>query len=127
MFKYMDGVCHWWDESETRDKAYLVSFDLSNEVFFKTSIPSNMDDDTDIDIGIDTRIVFRYLLVLNGSIGWITNYHETATFHISILGEVRVKDLWTKLFVVGLLSCVDHLMGVGKNNDIFFPEKMMMN
>jgi len=47
---YADGVCHWWGESETHDEVYLVSFDLSNEVFVKTLIPSNMDD-------IDSRVV----------------------------------------------------------------------
>ncbi|XP_058744979.1 F-box/kelch-repeat protein At3g06240-like [Vicia villosa] len=120
---YVDGVCHWWgesesdseSESETCDEVYLASFDLSNEVFVKTSIPSNMDD-TDTDIGI------RCLVVLNGAIGWITNYHEATTFHISILGEVGVKESWTKLFVVGPLSCVEHLIGVGKKDDIFFKK-----
>ncbi|XP_058744980.1 F-box only protein 8-like [Vicia villosa] len=117
---YMDGVCHWWSESEIGNEVYLVSFDLRNEVFVKTFIPSNMDD-ADIDIGIDTRIVFRDVVVLNGAIGWISNYNKAApTFHISILGEVGVKESWTKLFTVGPLSCVEYVIGVGKNGDIFF-------
>ncbi|XP_058744983.1 F-box protein CPR1-like [Vicia villosa] len=119
---YMDGVCHWWteSESETCDEVYLVSFDLSNEVFVKTSIPSNMDD-AGIDIGNDTRIVYRFLMVLKGSICWISNYKEEApTFHISVLGEVGVKESWTKLFTVGPLSCIDYPIGIGKKGDIFF-------
>ena len=39
---YMDGMCHWLGRDETNiDNVYLVSFDLSNEVFFLTSILFN--------------------------------------------------------------------------------------
>lgn len=113
---YADGVCHSWGESETRDEVYLVSFDLSNEVFVKTLIPSTMDD-------IDSRVVFRHLNVLNGSIGCILNYANTGTFHILILGEIGVKESWTKLFIVGPLSCVDHPIGIGKKGDISFRKE----
>jgi len=91
-----------------------------NEVFVKTSIPSNM---VDIDIAFNTRLVFRHLNVLNGSIGWISNYAGTTTFHISVLGEVGVKESWTKLFIVGPLSCVEHPIGVGMKGNIFFIKK----
>jgi len=113
---YMDGVCHWWGKCETSDEVYLVSFDLYTEVFVKTLIPSNMND-------IDSRQVFRHLNVLNGSIGFISNYVESATFHISILGEVGLKESWIKLFIVDPLTCVEHPIGVGKNGDIFFRKK----
>ncbi|KAK2378242.1 F-box/kelch-repeat protein [Trifolium repens] len=113
---YTNGVCHWWGEdlSEIGDEVYLVSFDLNNETFVKTSIPSNMDH---ID---DSIIVFRHLNMLNGSIGFILNYAETGTFHISILGEVGIKESWIKLFIVGPLSRVEHPIGIGKKGDIFF-------
>jgi hypothetical protein len=116
----MDEMCHWWGQSVTRDEVYLVSFDLSSEVFVKTYIPSIMDD-------VDSEPMFRHLDVLNGSIGWILNYTETATLHISILGEVGVTESLTKLFIVGLLDCVEHPIGVGKKGDIFFRRKKMMN
>lgn len=112
---YMDGVCHWWSES---DEVYLVSFELINEVFVKTPIPSNMDDND-----IDSRILFRHLNVLNGSIVWISNYAVTGTFHISILGEVGVKESWTKLFIVGPLPDIEYPIGIGKKGDIFFRKK----
>ena len=119
---YTDGVCHWWiiSESETCDEVYLVSFNLSDEVFTKTYTPSNMDD-TGIDISNDTRVVFRHLMLLNGSICWISNYNElTTTFHISILGEVGVKESRTKLFMVGPLSYIEYPIGVGKKGNIIF-------
>ncbi|GAU36292.1 hypothetical protein TSUD_255460 [Trifolium subterraneum] len=115
---YTDGVCHWWgkDTSEIGDEVYLVSFDLNNETFVKTSMPSNMDD-------IDSEVVYRHLSMLNGSIGFITNYAETGTFHISILGEVGITESWIKLFVVSLGPCVYHPIGNGKKGDMFFRRK----
>ncbi|KAK2432106.1 F-box/kelch-repeat protein [Trifolium repens] len=115
---YTDGVCHWWgeDESEIGDEVYLVSLDLNNETFVKTSIPSNMD-------YIDSAIMFRHLNILNGSIAFISNYAEMGTFHISILGEVGIKESWIKLFIVGPLSYVEHPIGIGKKGDIFFRKK----
>ncbi|RDX86328.1 F-box/kelch-repeat protein, partial [Mucuna pruriens] len=94
---YLDGVCHWWDESEIphHDKACLVSFDMSNE---------------------------RQLTVLNESIALISNYAEISTFQVSILGEVGVKESWIKLFIVGPLSYVDHPIGVGKKSIFFIKE-----
>ncbi|XP_058746688.1 putative F-box protein At3g16210 [Vicia villosa] len=118
---YMDGVCHWWASDtedvvyEINDEVYLVSFDLSCEIFVKTYIPSNMDD---ID-GTGTRMI-RGLVVLNGTISCISYYLKATTFHISILGEIGVKESWTKLFTVGPLSCVEHPIGIGKKGDIFF-------
>jgi F-box interacting protein len=115
---YMDGACHWWGEGETPNEVHLVSFFLSNDVFKKTSIPSNMDS------GIDhTRVMFRHLDVLNGSIAWISNYAYASTFHISILGVIGVKESWTKLFIVQPPSFVEHPIGVGKNCGIFFRKK----
>ena len=44
------------------------------------------------------------------------------TFNISILSELTVKESWTKLFIVGPLSCVERPFGVGKDK-IFFAKK----
>ncbi|PNY10138.1 F-box protein, partial [Trifolium pratense] len=114
---YMDGACHWWGEGETPNEVHLVSFFLSNDVYEKTSIPTNMDG------GTDTRVMFRHLDVLNGSIAWISNYAQANTFHISILGEIGVKESWTKLFIVEPSSFVEHPIGMGKNGSIFFRKK----
>ncbi|RHN62782.1 hypothetical protein MtrunA17_Chr4g0051131 [Medicago truncatula] len=54
---YMDEVCHWLceDDYESSEKhnspsgPCLVSFYLSNEVFFVTPIPSDLDDCFDIE------------------------------------------------------------------------------
>ena len=90
-----------------------MSFDLSNESFTTTPIISN----------IDSRLYIRKWAVLNGFIVWITNYEKTNTFHISILGKVGVKESCIKLMIIGSLSFVEHHIGVGKNDDIFFRKE----
>jgi molecular chaperone HtpG len=114
---YMNGVCHWLGKSERDiDNFYLVSFDLGNEGFFLTSIPSIM-----YNI-IDFELVNTHLLLLNESIALIYKDIETATFHISILGEIGVRESWTKLFIIGPFPGLGNPIGVGKNGDIFFTK-----
>jgi molecular chaperone HtpG len=112
---YMDGMCHWWDnvEKDSSDETYFVSFDVSNEVFFTTPMPSQ------VDYTFDLRLVKRQLMMLNGSIALISYSGETATLHVSILGEIVVKESWTKLFIVGPVPHVHCPIGAGKNGDIF--------
>jgi F-box interacting protein len=115
---YMNGVCHWLGKSERDiDNFYLVSFDLGNEGFFLTSIPSIM-----YNI-IDFELVNTHLLLLNESIALIYKDVETTTFHISILGEIGVRESWTKLFIIGPFPGLGNPIGVGKNGDIFFAKE----
>ncbi|AES87534.1 putative F-box domain-containing protein [Medicago truncatula] len=110
---YMDGVCHWlWEEDEdSQDGRWLVSFYLSNEVFFITPIPSYLDD--------CFKALWINLVVLNGSVSLISYHKETNNFQISILGEYGIKESWTKLFNVGSLSCIERPIGVGMKGEIF--------
>ncbi|KAK2399405.1 hypothetical protein QL285_049222 [Trifolium repens] len=115
---YMDGVSHWWwDKSET--KIYLVSFDFIKESFITTPISSYGSDPFDFN---STRR--RLLTILNGSIAFIVNYKEIeATFHISILGELGIKESWIKLFIVGPLPCLEYPIGGGKKGNILIRKK----
>jgi molecular chaperone HtpG len=113
---YMDGVYHWWDNSETHTD--LVSFDFSSKSSFTTPVPSYMDDNSDRSIK-----VCRQLVILNGYIALILNYTDTSTFHISILGELGVKESWTKLFIIGPLPCLEYPVGAGKKGKILFRRK----
>jgi len=115
---YTNGVCHWLGQRKTDiDKNYLVSFDLGNEVFFMTSMPSYMDD------SIDSKLEDTHLMLLNESIALISNDAEINTFHISILGEIGGKESWTKLFIIRPLICLGLPIGVGNNGDIFFVKE----
>lgn len=115
---YIDGVCHWWNKDETQ--SYVVSFDFSREFVVKTFTPSHVDDKL---AGLSSCMVSRKLMILNGSIAFISNYLKISTFHISILGEVGVKESWIKLFVVGRLPCLKYFVGAGKNDKMLFTRK----
>ncbi|AES98943.1 putative F-box associated interaction domain-containing protein [Medicago truncatula] len=114
---YTDGICHWL--SRNNAQYYMVSFDLSNHVFFTTFTPLEIP--TDIDPNLDFGDVMKQLVMLNGSIALISWYEYTATFHISVLGELGVSESWTKLFIIGPLSdLLTYPIGAGSNGDIFF-------
>ncbi|TKY47858.1 F-box protein interaction domain protein [Spatholobus suberectus] len=73
-----------------------------------------------MDDRLDFELVLRKMVVLNESITLISNYTKTNTFHLSILGELGVKESWIKLFFVAPFPCVLHPIGAGINGDIFF-------
>jgi hypothetical protein len=114
---YMDGLSHWVTRSGIHEEPYLLSFNWSNEIFLTTPIPSDTQE------SVNSIIRRRYLLLLNGSIALIFNHKETATFQISILGEVGVKESWTKMFIIGPLICLDSFSGAGKKGDMLFKNK----
>ncbi|KEH26872.1 F-box protein interaction domain protein [Medicago truncatula] len=131
---YMDGVCHWlcqkdygyWKKHNISFQPSLVSFYLSNEVFFITPIPSDVD--VCFDVETNWRNFFkgtnwRNLAVLNGTIALFSYHEKKTTFQISILGEIGMKESWTKLFTMGPLPCVDRPIGVGMKGEIFFIRK----
>jgi molecular chaperone HtpG len=117
---YMDGVCHWLCEDHYESDPFrpcLVSFYLSNEVFFITPIPSDIDDCFDVGGS------WINLAVLNGSITLISFHVDTTTFYISILGEIGIKESWTRLFNIGPLPYIRRPIGVGTKGEIFFTRK----
>jgi molecular chaperone HtpG len=126
----MDGVCHWLCEEDSEedseedcedfedyDYKCLVSFYLSNEKFFVTPLPSDVDD------CFDTNASWINLAVLNESITLVSYHKKTTTFHISILNEFGTKESWTKLLIVGPFPCVRHPMKMGMKGEIFFERK----
>ncbi|KAI5441518.1 F-box only protein 8 [Lathyrus oleraceus] len=115
---HVNGVCHWCDEPED----CLVSFDLTNDAFFRTPLPSRLDGNFGL-LLVDKRFV-----ALNGSVAFISTWetscaNKLTTFHISVLAELGRKESWTKLFIVGPLPCIYHPIGAGNKGDIFFLSK----
>lgn len=110
---YMDGMCHWWYIKHDYDtniyELLLVSFDLCNEVFLTMPVLVDTVEPSDI----------YHLTSLNGAISFIT-YDKTTTFHITILGELGVKESWTKVFIVKPIPYFERIIGVGKKGVIFF-------
>ncbi|XP_058754870.1 F-box/kelch-repeat protein At3g06240-like [Vicia villosa] len=114
----VDGLSHWMCKSVTHNEKYLLSFDWSNEVFITTPMPSYIEDKN-----LDYCLVPKELVLLNGSIALILHFLETTTFHILVLGELRVKESWTKMFIVGPISFHMYPIGAGRNGDMVFCKK----
>jgi len=94
-------------------KKCVVSFDLSNEIFFIIPLPLE-----NVCNGFAVN-----LAMLNVYVAIISNYKETMTFQISILGEIGVKESWIKLIKVKPFSWIGHPIGIGKNGIIFFKKE----
>ncbi|CAK8563203.1 unnamed protein product [Lathyrus sativus] len=115
---YVDGLSHWMCESVTQNETYMLSFDWSNECFITTHIDDNF----------DFHLVPRHLVLLNGSIALILNLPKTTTFHILVLGELGVKESWTKMFIVDAIPFPvypigAYPIGAGRNGDMVFRKK----
>jgi molecular chaperone HtpG len=106
---YFNGMCHWFGDSEGETFS-VVSFNLSNEVFFTTPV--------DWLAGSISS-----LTVLNGYIALLTDCYDTMSVSISILGEIGVKESWTKLFEFGPLSSLERSLEVGKKGKILLSQK----
>jgi molecular chaperone HtpG len=86
-------------------------------VSFITPIPSDIDD------CFDVKASWINLAVLNGSITLISFHVDTTTCYISILGEIGIKESWTRLFNIGPLPYIRRPIGVGTKGEIFFTRK----
>jgi len=115
---YFEGICHWLNVFGDTPENYLVSFDLSNEECYTTLTP--LDIPLELYENFDFYLVFKHLLLLNGRIALISNYHQTTTFYISILGEIGKKETWTKLWTVGPLPGLSFPIGTWNTSNILF-------
>ncbi|WJX64730.1 hypothetical protein P8452_49471 [Trifolium repens] len=109
---YTNGMCHWVCEYYEGRELFvesLVSFDLNKEIVSITSVPSC--------IGLH----WPKLTLLNGSIALVSSPKKAAPFHISILGEIGVKESWIKLFIVEQ-PCVGFPIGMGTKGKIFIDK-----
>ncbi|GAU17630.1 hypothetical protein TSUD_255050 [Trifolium subterraneum] len=123
---YTNGVCHWWGITDhcpniEDNREYLLSFNFSNELMVTTPSPSYL----------DVRLrgssfefsVHRCLVLLNESIALISTDLEMATVDISILGELGVRESWTKLLTVTSLPSIEYPIGVGNlSNTVLFKK-----
>jgi molecular chaperone HtpG len=93
---YSNGVCHWLEIADDNDNfdIVVVSFHLSNEMCIVTPFPSLE----------DMNFTFNnvYLDVLNGSVALMINHDRS--LHISVLGELGVKESWVRLVDTGPLT-----------------------
>lgn len=103
-------LCHWLGFASE-----MLSFDFSSEKFIETDLPSDSD--------VMYKWIQMDLFKLNESVAFTCSYDNMNSFHIWILGELDVKESWTKLYIVGPLTCVRCPLRVAKKNDIFFVKE----
>lgn len=117
---YSNGFYHCLVAVENEE--VLLSFDMSNEVFITTQFP----DDSGLG-GISMTYYFsNSFMEINGSVGGIVDHDYLAIdkcYDVWVLGEVGVKESWSKLYTVGPISNVDGPVGVGCHGEIFFTDK----
>jgi F-box interacting protein len=118
---YTNGICHWWARTNFNPNVdveeCLVSFNFSTELLFTTPMPSYLD------LSRSFKMVDRELVLLNESIALIATYKEIATIHISILGELGIRESWIKLFTITCLPFIEYPIGVGNLTNIVFFKK----
>ncbi|XP_059436781.1 F-box/kelch-repeat protein At3g06240-like [Corylus avellana] len=113
---YITGMGSWLayvDYVNQRD-LFVLSFDMSNEVFLKTPLPDNVNG--------------QALLVLNESIAMVAfkpvddNWREIG-FDIWLLLKVGVKDSWNRLFTIGpSIARIHQPLGFWKNDTMFLTK-----
>jgi len=113
---YFEGMCHWLGYPYELAEAYLVSFDLSNEVFIITKTPLDIPEEIFYNSQADYK--WRHLLILNGSIAFMLNFERT--IYLYILVEVGKKETWTKLHVFGPIPCIAYPIGTWNMGNILF-------
>jgi len=107
----LNGLCHWLTQGPD-----MVSFDFRKETFITTTLPSNSD--------IMNECIPINLVELNNSLSLITSYDREPYFDVWVLGELGVKESWTKFFVVGPLDYdIISSISVGDKNWIFFRDE----
>lgn len=112
---YMDGLSHNLGRDERDDESCLISFDWSNEVFVTTPLF------LDIDNFYLHYKTWTKIVLINGSIASITNFEDM--LHISILGELGVKESWIKILIIGPFHYLDYPIGAGKKGDMMFRKR----
>ncbi|RHN78724.1 putative F-box domain, galactose oxidase/kelch, beta-propeller, F-box associated interaction [Medicago truncatula] len=105
---YLNGMCHWFGLSDGKTFS-VVSYNLSNEMFFTTPVDCHARS-------------FSNLMVLNGYIALTTKCYDDKFFNISVLGEIGVKESWTKLFEFGSMPWIDLSLDVWMKGKIFLSQ-----
>jgi F-box interacting protein len=112
---YTTGMVSWLVYVNVNDPDFFVlSFDMSDEVFLKTPLPDNVNGQS--------------LFVLNESIAMVASRivdekWSELRYDIWLLLKVGVKDSWNRLFTIGPSIAKNHLpLGFWKNDTMFLTK-----
>ncbi|KAG7968444.1 hypothetical protein I3843_08G154800 [Carya illinoinensis] len=111
------NYCGFGNAIRFGDCEYILSFDMSKEVFLRTP----MTDKRVIGSGLYN---WRDLFLLNESVALsVRNSDEEQSdfcFHIWLLGEFGVEESWRKIYTLGPLTGFDTVLGFWKDDALFF-------
>ncbi|KAH7545066.1 hypothetical protein FEM48_Zijuj01G0053800 [Ziziphus jujuba var. spinosa] len=131
---YADGFCHWPGFSRLvspNGRDVIVSFDVTNEVILTTPFPDDIIPTYSYQFPYYYYLHCPYPLLLNDSLALVVNQHghwnrddnrTTSCFDIWELGEYGNKDSWTKLFTIGPLHGIQHVLGFWSETKIFLAQ-----
>ena len=120
---YTDGYFHWW-AAVANEGELLLSFDMSNEVFITTPFP-----DGHFGKNYETSSYLHFFMEVNGSVSGLFCHNDFVTdkcYDVWVLGELGVKNSWTKLLTIGPISVYIPL-GVGSNGEFFFLKEVFFS
>jgi F-box interacting protein len=114
---YVNGVDHWW-ASDTNDtgkvsRPFLLSFDMSTEVFQKVLLPP-----------IEASLIEDFA-VINDSVALILRRYDEFdySFDIWVLNESGVERTWTKLLTIGRIpSCLSDLIQLREDGSVVLKD-----
>jgi len=117
----LNEFCHMLGPSDD-----IVSFDFINEIFSTTPLPlDGSSNKSSFALGFSFPCFYalprleKYLVLIHGSIAYISHIEVSCFYDIWILGELGVKESWIKLFVVGPAPCIMRPFGVGIKSFVF--------
>ncbi|XP_075657611.1 F-box/kelch-repeat protein At3g06240-like [Castanea sativa] len=112
---YTKGMFSWYGYYRDDWLPCILSFDMSNELFLRTTIP----DDSAVGYCNDN---WRSFFVLNELVSLVILIEDMerseSCIHIWSLLEFGVRDSWTKLFTIGPLMRIDRSFGFLQNNSM---------
>ncbi|RHN41305.1 putative F-box domain, galactose oxidase/kelch, beta-propeller, F-box associated interaction [Medicago truncatula] len=117
---YLDNVCYWLGRISEDDQLYLVSFNLAKNKFLTNTPLDNKWVRYYDEYDFDVTELFLKLVVIHGSVAMIIQHTDPFSFSIYILGEIGMKETWTKLVNVSPLPSMKDSIAAGKKGVIFF-------
>ncbi|CAA0812508.1 F-box/kelch-repeat protein [Striga hermonthica] len=118
---YKEGTFCWW--AQEKNVEVILSFDMSNEVFQTTPLPSNIDDV----IGEQHKISTRAIMPLKESLVMVVYCPQVLNkvFDVWVMNELgRDGESWSKIASIGPLSRVERPLRFWNNDDIIFESNI---
>ncbi|CAK9323134.1 unnamed protein product [Citrullus colocynthis] len=113
---YHEGTFYWWEkiQSFTQNTEHILTFDMSEEVFGKISVPESF----------DRQGNFRSLMVFNGSIVLFSYPYAGEIFDIWEMEKDEFAVVsWSKLLTIGPLCGIEFPLLFVNSDELLMESK----